>query len=158
MTEGRTCDVSADLRGHRAAVSARLIESTHLRAGPGSITWKVNREVVVVAGWGRAILLQLAHPAVAAGVHGHSSFRGSLRSSLRRLHSTVRAMLSISFGDSEQMITAAAGINMIHSRVRGRAAMGRARRTPHATPRFSGGCTRRCSSRCRSPTSGSLVR
>ena len=124
MTEGRTCDVSADLRGHRAAVSARLIESTHLRAGPGSITWKVNREVVVVAGWGRAILLQLAHPAVAAGVHGHSSFRGSLRSSLRRLHSTVRAMLSISFGDSEQMITAAAGINMIHSRVRGRAADG----------------------------------
>jgi uncharacterized protein (DUF2236 family) len=76
--------------------------------------------MIVVAGWGRAILLQLAHPAVAAGVHGHSSFRGSLLSSFRRLHSTVRAMLSITFGETEQLITAAAGINMIHDRVRGR--------------------------------------
>ena len=91
-----------------------------MRAGPESITWKVNREVIVVAGWGRAILLQLAHPAVAAGVHDHSSFRGSLRSSFRRLHSTVGAMLSLTFGDTEQMITAAAGINAIHDRVRGR--------------------------------------
>ena len=110
------------LERHRAAVRARLLRSDHVRAGPESITWKVNREVIVVAGWGRAILLQLAHPAVAAGVHDHSSFRGSLLSSFRRLHSTVRAMLSLTFGDTEQMITAAAGINAIHDRVRGRVA------------------------------------
>ena len=73
----------------------------------------------MVAGWGRAILLQLAHPAVAAGVHHHSSFRGSLLSSYRRFHSTVGAMLSLTFGDTEQMITAAARINSIHDRVRG---------------------------------------
>lgn len=106
---------------HRAAVTARLLRSDHVRAGPGSITWKVNREIIVVAGWGRAILLQLAHPAIAAGVHHHSSFRGSLRSSFRRLRSTVGAMLSLTFGDPEQMITAAVGINTIHDRVRGRA-------------------------------------
>ena len=99
---------------------ARLLRSDHVRAGPDSVTWKVNREVIVVAGWGRAILLQLAHPAIAAGVHDHSSFRGSLLSSFRRLHSTVGAMLSLTFGDTEQMITAAAGINTIHDRVRGR--------------------------------------
>ena len=98
----------------------RLIRSNHVRAGPGSITWKINREVIAVAGWGRAILLQLAHPAVAAGVHHHSAFRGSLRSSFRRLRSTVGAMLSLTFGDTEQMITAAARINAIHDRVRGR--------------------------------------
>ena len=108
------------LQRHRAAVRARLLRSDHVRAGPDSITWKVNREVIVVAGWGRAILLQLAHPAVAAGVHDHSSFRGSLLSSFRRLHSTVGAMLSLTFGDTEQMIAAAAGINTIHDRVRGR--------------------------------------
>ena len=107
---------------HREAVRARLLRSGHVRAGPESVTWKINREVIVVAGWGRAILLQLAHPAVAAGVHGHSSFRGSLLSSVRRLHSTVAAMLSLTFGDAEQMITAAAGINAIHDRVRGCAA------------------------------------
>src|SRR5918993_4146744 len=108
------------LQRHRAAVRARLIQSDHRRAGPESITWKVNREMIVVAGWGRAILLQLAHPAVAAGVHGHSSFRGSLRASFRRLQSTVGAMLALTFGDNEAMITAAAGINTIHDRVRGR--------------------------------------
>ena len=108
------------LHRHRAAVRARLLRSAHVRAGPDSITWKVNREIVVVAGWGRAILLQLAHPSVAAGVHHHSAFRGSLRASFRRLHSTVGAMLSLTFGDAEQMITAAARINAIHDRVRGR--------------------------------------
>jgi uncharacterized protein (DUF2236 family) len=108
------------LRPDRAAVRARLLRSGHVRPGPGSVTWKVNGEVSVVAGWGRAILLQLAHPAVAAGVHDHSSFRGSLSSSFRRLHSTVGAMLSITFGDTEQMISTAAGINAIHDRVRGR--------------------------------------
>lgn len=109
------------LQRHRAAVRARLLRSDHVRAGPDSITWKVNREVIVVAGWGRAILLQLAHPAVAAGVRHHSSFRGSLRSSVRRLRSTIGAMLSLTFGETEQMVTAAAGINAIHDRVRGRA-------------------------------------
>jgi uncharacterized protein (DUF2236 family) len=104
---------------HRAAVRARLLRWDHERPGPGSVTWKINREMVVIAGWGRAILLQMAHPAVAAGIHGHSQFRGSLRASFRRLHSTVGAMLSLTFGDTEQMITAAARINAIHDRVRG---------------------------------------
>ena len=104
---------------HRAAVRARLLLVDHVRAGPDSITWKVNREVIVIASWGRAILLQLAHPAVAAGVHGHSSFRGSFHSRFRRLRSTVGAMLSLTFGDTEQMITTAAAISTIHDRVRG---------------------------------------
>ena len=111
---------SESLHRHRAAVRARLHGADQARAGPGSVTWKINREVIAIAGWGRAILLQLAHPAVAAGVHDHSAFRGSLRASLRRLHSTVAAMLSLTFGDTEDMITAAARVNSIHDRVRGR--------------------------------------
>lgn len=104
---------------HRDAVRARLREWDHRRAGPGSITWRVNREVIVIAGWGRAILLQLAHPAIAAGVHDHSSVRGCPLSSLRRLRSTIGGMLSITFGDTEQMIAAVAGIHSLHDRVRG---------------------------------------
>jgi uncharacterized protein (DUF2236 family) len=111
---------SESVERHRATVRARLRESGQVRAGEGSISWQVNREVIAVAGWGRAILLQLAHPAVAAGVHNHSSFNRSLRSSLGRLHSTVDAMLAITFGDTERMISAAAGINAIHDRVNGR--------------------------------------
>lgn len=104
---------------HRAAVRARLAESGHLRPGPDSVTWKINREVIVVAGWGRAIVMLLAHPSVAAGVHEHSSFRRSLLTRVRRLRATVRAMQALAFGDAEQMIAAAAGINTIHDGVNG---------------------------------------
>ena len=104
---------------HRAAIRARLAHSDRLRAGPGSVSWTINREAVVVASWGRAILLQLAHPSVAAGVHAHSSFRGSLRASFMRMQSTIGAILALTFGDTEEMIAAAAGINAIHDRVRG---------------------------------------
>ena len=74
---------------------------------------------MVVAGWGRAILLQLAHPLVGAGVHQHSRFRGSLRASVVRLRSTIGAMLSLTFGSEDEAIAAAAGINTIHDRVSG---------------------------------------
>jgi uncharacterized protein (DUF2236 family) len=104
---------------HREAVRARLLATAQLQAGPGSVSWKINREVIAVAGWGRAILMQLAHPAIAAGVEHHSSFRGSLLSGLRRLHATVSAMLSIVFGNTDEMVGAAARINTIHDRVRG---------------------------------------
>ena len=118
MTRGMTAAADS-LQRHHEAIRARLLQSDLIRAGAGSVTWKVNREMVTVTGWGRAILLQLAHPAVAAGVHHHSSFRGSLRSSLRRLHSTAGAMLAITFGDTEEAIAAAARINAIHDHVRG---------------------------------------
>ena len=105
---------------HSAAVRARLLEAGAIRSEPGTVTWKVNREIIVIAGWGRAILLQLAHPLVAAGVADHSSFRGSLITSFRRLSSTVGAMLSLTFGTDEEAIGVAARINGIHDRVSGR--------------------------------------
>ena len=108
------------LERHRAAIRARLARAGAVRTGPGSVTWTINREIVVIAGWGRAILLQVAHPLIAAGIADHSRFRGSLIASFRRLASTVRAMLSLSFGTDEEAIAAAAGINAIHDRVSGR--------------------------------------
>jgi uncharacterized protein (DUF2236 family) len=111
---------SGALERHRSAVRARLLRTGAVRSHPGTVTWKVNREIVVVAGWGRAILLQLAHPLVAAGVADHSSFRGSLAASFKRLSSTIGAMLSLTFGTDEAAIGAAAAINGIHDRVSGR--------------------------------------
>ena len=104
---------------HRAAVRDRLVAAAMPRSGPGSVSWTVNREVIVLAGWGRAILLQLAHPLVGRGVAEHSSFRGGLGSGLNRLRSTVAAMLALSFGTDEEAINAAAAINTIHDRVAG---------------------------------------
>jgi uncharacterized protein (DUF2236 family) len=108
---------------HRVAVRARLRAAVAAgearRAGPGSVSWRINREIVVVIGWGRAILLQLAHPLVAAGVADHSMFRGDRLAGFRRLFSTVRAMLALTFGDEEDAVAAAAAINVIHDRVAG---------------------------------------
>lgn len=102
---------------HRSAVRARLVGT--VRSGPGSVSWTVNREVIALAGWGRAILLQLAHPLVGRGVAEHSSFRGGLGSGVTRLRSTVGAMLALSFGTDDEAINAAASINAIHDRVSG---------------------------------------
>jgi uncharacterized protein (DUF2236 family) len=110
---------SPEFARHMDAVRMRLAASGLTRPGPGSVTWKVNREVVVVAGWGRAILLQFSHPLIAAGVADHSSFGRGLFSGFHRLFSTIRAMQALTFGDERQAIGAAAGINTIHDRVFG---------------------------------------
>jgi len=104
---------------HAVRIGERVRAAGVTRPGPESVTWTINREVIVLVGWGRAILLQMAHPAIAAGLRDHSSFRSGALSRVRRMRSTVGAMLSITFGDTEDMIAAAARINAIHERVRG---------------------------------------
>ena len=73
----------------------------------------------MLLGWLRAILLQLAHPLIAAGVAGHSSFRGSTMQALARLHHTVGAMLALTFGTPREYEQAIEGIRAIHRRVHG---------------------------------------
>lgn len=89
------------------------------RPGAGSITWRIHGERVAVLGWGRAILLQLAHPLVAAGVGGHSSFRAGPLAQVTRLQATVRAMLALTFGSEDAARGAVARIRGIHDRVHG---------------------------------------
>lgn len=73
----------------------------------------------MVLGWSRAILLQLAHPLIAAGVAEHSSFRGGSLAAVFRLHHTIRAMLALTFGDPPARQAALEGIRTIHRRVHG---------------------------------------
>lgn len=84
--------------------------------GPGSVTWRVNREQALLLGGGCALLEQLAHPMVAAGVSDHSDFRTD---PLKRLRRTLDATLAIVFGTTEEAHQAAAGIRAVHSRVQG---------------------------------------
>lgn len=81
-----------------------------------SITRRINRENVLVLGGGRALLMQLAHPSVAAGVDEHSDFRTH---PVRRLRRTVRMTMAIVFGDRETALAAARAVNRTHGRVRG---------------------------------------
>jgi uncharacterized protein (DUF2236 family) len=83
------------------------------------MTRKVNAERVVLLGWGRAVLLQFAHPLVAAGVADHSGFDESLVDFVRRTHGTIGAMLALTFGTEERARGVAARINAIHDRVHG---------------------------------------
>src|SRR5690348_6708483 len=82
----------------------------------GSITRRVNREPALLLGGGRALLMQLAHPKVAAGVAEHSDFR---RQPLRRLIRTLELTLQLTFGSREHALAAARQINGVHQRVRG---------------------------------------
>jgi len=81
-----------------------------------SITRRVNRENILLLGGGRALLMQLAHPKVAAGVDEHSDFRSH---PVRRLRRTVRMTMAIVFGDHETAEAAARAVNRVHGRVRG---------------------------------------
>jgi uncharacterized protein (DUF2236 family) len=80
---------------------------------------RINSERVVVLGWSRAILLQLAHPLIGAGVVEHSSFRGGMIQAAVRLHHTVSAMLSLMFGEPARRAAAVARIRAIHTTVNG---------------------------------------
>lgn len=81
--------------------------------GPDSVVWLVNKETAVTLAGGRALLLQFAHPGVAAGVDEHSDFR---RHPLPRLWRTLDRPLRLIFGDSQE---AARQINQAHRGVRG---------------------------------------
>ena len=80
---------------------------------------QINREAVVVLGWGRAVLMQLAHPLVAAGVGDYSRFREGAGSFVRRARETIGAMLTITFGSTDEAQAAIDRINAIHDRVHG---------------------------------------
>jgi uncharacterized protein (DUF2236 family) len=84
------------------------------------ISWTIHREVVLLFGWGRAILMQFAHPLVARGVAEHSAFRAEAFGGWRRLHRTLGAMQALTFGDRSEAQRAADRINAIHDRVHGR--------------------------------------
>lgn len=90
-----------------------------IRAGAGSITWAINGERLAILGWSRAILLQIAHPLIAAGVARHSGFRASAAAPVSRLGHTIRAMLALTFGSDDDARAAAARINAVHDRVQG---------------------------------------
>lgn len=88
--------------------------------GVGSVAWKLQREIILLLGWGPAILLQLAHPLVARGVADHSVFRSERWGRMRRLYRTLDAMQGLCFKTEREALAVVARINAIHDRVNGR--------------------------------------
>src|SRR5690348_10764627 len=83
---------------------------------PDSTLRKVVKESLGLFGGGRALLLQLAHPLVAAGVTEHSNFQGD---PLRRLHGTLDMMLALCFGTHEEARSVLRAFHGAHHRVHG---------------------------------------
>lgn len=84
--------------------------------GPDSMTWKISRESALFLGAGRAALLQLAHPWVAAAIAEHSTV---LNNPIARFHNTFRVIFAMIFGSREQAFAGARHLHMLHTQIRG---------------------------------------
>jgi uncharacterized protein (DUF2236 family) len=84
--------------------------------GPASMTWRVASEAALLLGGGRAVLMQLAHPLVAAGVGQHSSWSSD---PWGRTFKTVELTQAIAFGRRSEARAAARVINRLHVGVTG---------------------------------------
>ena len=85
--------------------------------GPGSEAWRLNREAMLLLGAGpRALLLQIAHPLVAAGVAQHSNFR---EDPWVRLSGTLRSYLRIVYGSAPAARDEIRRLHELHRGIRG---------------------------------------
>jgi uncharacterized protein (DUF2236 family) len=89
--------------------------------GPGSVSWRIDRELIVLAGGSCALLLQAAHPSVAAGVAQHSTYATD---PFGRLMRTLESSFSVVFGSRSEADATLRRVNAIHASVRGQRADG----------------------------------
>ena len=91
--------------------------------GPGSVSWEVHADMgaIAVAGTG-AIVMEILHPLVMAGVHEQSSFR---EQPLRRARNTMGYVLQTTFGGTEAATRIVERVKRMHARVEGTAPDGR---------------------------------
>ena len=106
----------SDLEAHIASVAAQVRRPTEGIFGADSVSWRINRESALFLGAGRAALLQLAHPWVAAALDQHSSL---LEKPIARFHNTFRVVFTMIFGTSGQAFRAARSLYEMHTRITG---------------------------------------
>jgi uncharacterized protein (DUF2236 family) len=84
--------------------------------GPDSVSWRVHREVTVLFGGARALLMQAAHPLVVAGANQTGMYE---RNPWKRLQRTLILTYTLTFGTKAEAHAAAAKINEVHTRING---------------------------------------
>ncbi len=105
-------DLERELRGVRnaaAGCSAGVF-------GPDSVMWRIDREAAVFLGAGRALLLQLAYPWVAAAIAQHSR---TLADPIGRFHRTFNFVFTMVFGAAGQALAAARTLHRRHAGISG---------------------------------------
>lgn len=139
MTAGTTDTVPADARSLPAGDDAtpadrtwitrdafeRQLKKLHAQVpdanaglfGPDSMMWRISRYMAPGGlGAGRALLLQISHPWITAGIDEHSVTR---KDPLKRARDTFRYILTMVYGTREQALAAAHDVRIIHDKVKG---------------------------------------
>lgn len=89
-----------------------------LAGGPGSVSWELHGDLGVLgAAGGAAIVMELLHPSVMAGVYEHSSF---LKQPLRRSQRTLGYVLCTTFGSTPAATRLIEQVKRVHGQIRGR--------------------------------------
>ena len=120
---------SEDLERELREVEAHAAGQIEGVFGPASLTWGVHREAAIFLGAGRALLLQLAHPWVAAAIAEHCR---TLTDPIGRFHRTFSITFTLVFGTLSQALRAARQLHQRHSAIQGilPKAVGRLPRVP----------------------------
>ena len=85
--------------------------------GPHSMMWKVNKEITVLFGGARALLMHAAHPLIAAGARQTSFYQ---RDPWKRLIRTLSLQNSVTFGTKLEANDSAIRINRLHEVIKGK--------------------------------------
>jgi len=85
--------------------------------GPNSMMWRVNKEITVLFGGARALLMHAAHPLIAAGARQTSFYQ---RDPWKRLIRTLSLQNSVTFGTKEEANESAHRINKLHEVIKGK--------------------------------------
>ena len=84
--------------------------------GPNSMMWKINKEITVLFGGARALLMHAAHPLIAAGARQTSFYQ---RDPWKRLIRTLSLQNSVTFGTKGEADDSAIRINRLHEVING---------------------------------------
>jgi uncharacterized protein (DUF2236 family) len=84
--------------------------------GPDTLTWQIDREAVLFLGAGRALLLQLAHPWVAAAIAEHSK---TFADPIGRFHRTFDVVFAMVFGSLDRALLSSRQLHRRHGMIVG---------------------------------------
>ena len=84
--------------------------------GPASLTWQIDREAAIFLGAGRALLLQLAHPWVAAAIAEHSR---TFADPIGRFHRTFDIVFAMVFGSLDRALLSSRQLHRRHTMIVG---------------------------------------
>jgi uncharacterized protein (DUF2236 family) len=111
-----TIVTAKDLEDHLRFIEGRAKTPREGVFGPQSMEWRINGEAAIFLGAGRALLLQLAHPLIAAALADHSRV---FADPLGRFHRTFQLVFTLVFGTLAQAFSASRQLHSRHASISG---------------------------------------